>query len=451
MQMKHSIKLLTLLLAVIPFISCSSSDNDGGTVNETNITCSLDHIAASAYKKTYNIDVTCSRGEWTAYASPSDWMTVSVSGSNSKTGTVAVTVSDNTTADSRTGEVIVKSGTTRYSVPVTQAAPLKASASNVEFMSKGESKNVAITGNNNWTVSSSESWLTATKNNDSGITLTAVANQKLLSRTAKVIVTEGDGSGNLTINVSQESMSDENVTVPEGYKLVWHDEFTDGTTLNNDWTHEVQSSGWVNNELQNYINSNSVTNLSDGKLNITCYKGSDGKIYSGRVYAKVNTGWKYGYFEARIKLPKGKGTWPAFWMMPANNDYSANPWPGCGEIDIMEEVGVDANNISSTIHCSKYNNSNTAIEHASKLVDTAESEYHVYACEWTSDFISFMIDGVQILKYSNQGTKEAWPFNTEFYPILNLAWGGAWGGYKGVDETALPTTMKVDYIRVFQK
>ena len=449
--MKHSIKLLTLLLAVIPFISCSSSDNDGGTVNETNITCSLDHIAASAYKKTYNIDVTCSRGEWTAYASPSDWMTVSVSGSNSKTGTVAVTVSDNTTADSRTGEVIVKSGTTRYSVPVTQAAPLKASASNVEFMSKGESKNVAITGNNNWTVSSSESWLTATKNNDSGITLTAVANQKLLSRTAKVIVTEGDGSGNLTINVSQESMSDENVTVPEGYKLVWHDEFTDGTTLNNDWTHEVQSSGWVNNELQNYINSNSVTNLSDGKLNITCYKGSDGKIYSGRVYAKVNTGWKYGYFEARIKLPKGKGTWPAFWMMPANNDYSANPWPGCGEIDIMEEVGVDANNISSTIHCSKYNNSNTAIEHASKLVDTAESEYHVYACEWTSDFISFMIDGVQILKYNNQGTKEAWPFNTEFYPILNLAWGGAWGGYKGVDETALPTTMKVDYIRVFQK
>ena len=438
-------------MAVIPFISCSSSDNDGGTVNETNITCSLDHIAASAYKKTYNIDVTCSRGEWTAYASPSDWMTVSVSGSNSKTGTVAVTVSDNTTADSRTGEVIVKSGTTRYSVPVTQAAPLKASASNVEFMSKGESKNVAITGNNNWTVSSSESWLTATKNNDSGITLTAVANQKLLSRTAKVIVTEGDGSGNLTINVSQESMSDENVTVPEGYKLVWHDEFTDGTTLNNDWTHEVQSSGWVNNELQNYINSNSVTNLSDGKLNITCYKGSDGKIYSGRVYAKVNTGWKYGYFEARIKLPKGKGTWPAFWMMPANNDYSANPWPGCGEIDIIEEVGVDANNISSTIHCSKYNNSNTAIEHASKLVDTAESEYHVYACEWTSDFISFMIDGVQILKYNNQGTKEAWPFNTEFYPILNLAWGGAWGGYKGVDETALPTTMKVDYIRVFQK
>ena len=76
--MKHSIKLLTLLLAVIPFISCSS-ENGGGSVNETNITCSIDHISASAYSKTYNIDVTCSRGEWTAYASPSDWMTVIIS------------------------------------------------------------------------------------------------------------------------------------------------------------------------------------------------------------------------------------------------------------------------------------------------------------------------------------------------------------------------------------
>ena len=448
--MKHSIKLLTLLLAVIPFISCSSSDNDGGTVNETNITCSLDHIAASAYQKTYNIDVTCSRGDWTAYAS-SDWMTVSVSGSNSKTGTVGVTISDNTTSDSRTGEIIVKSGTTRYTIPVTQAAPLKASANSLELMSKGESKNVVITGNSNWTVASSESWLTATKGSNGELIITAVANQNLLSRTAKVVVNEGDGTGSLTINVSQESTSDDNVTVPAGYNLVWHDEFTDGTTLNNDWTHEAQPSGWVNNELQNYVNSNSVTNLSDGKLNITCYKGSDGKIYSGRVYAKVNTGWKYGYFEARIKLPKGKGTWPAFWMMPVNNNFSTNPWPGCGEIDIMEEVGVDANSVSSTIHCTKYNNSNTSIEHATKFIDTAESEYHVYGCEWTADFIRFMVDGVQILKYNNEGTKEAWPFNTAFYPILNFAWGGAWGGYKGVDETALPTTMKVDYMRVFQK
>lgn len=448
--MKHSIKLLTLLLAVIPFISCSS-DNGGSTVNETNITTSIDHISASAYSKTYNIDVTCSRGEWTAYASPSDWMTVSVTGSNSKTGTVAVTVNDNTTTDSRTGEIVVKSGTVRYTIPVTQAAPLKASVNNLELVSKGESKNVVITGNNNWTVSSSESWLTATKGSNGELTITAVANQNLISRTAKVVVNEGDGTGSLTINVSQESASDDNVIIPAGYKLVWHDEFNDGTTLNNDWTHESQPSGWVNNELQNYINSNSVTNLSDGKLNINCYKGSDGKIYSGRVYANVSTGWKYGYFEARIKLPKGKGTWPAFWMMPSNNNFTTNPWPGCGEIDIMEEVGVDANIVSSTIHCTKYNNNNTAIEHASKLVDTAESEYHVYSCEWTPDFISFMVDGVQILKYNNDGTKEGWPFNTEFYPILNLAWGGAWGGYKGVDETALPTTMKVDYLRVFQK
>ncbi|MFW9601908.1 MAG: BACON domain-containing protein, partial [Prevotella sp.] len=273
--MKHSIKLLTLLLAVIPFISCSS-ENGGGAVNETNITCSIDHISASAYSKTYNIDVTCSRGEWTAYASPSDWMAVNVSGSNSKTGTVAVTISDNTTSDTRTGEIVVKSGTTRYTIPVTQAAPLKASVNSLELMSKGESKNVVITGNSNWTVSSSDNWLTATKGSDGQLTINATANPDLLSRTAKVLVSEGDGTGSLTINVSQESASDDNVTIPDGYNLVWHDEFNDGTTLNNDWTHESQPSGWVNNELQNYINSNSVTNLSDGKLNITCYKGEDG-------------------------------------------------------------------------------------------------------------------------------------------------------------------------------
>ena len=106
--------------------------------------------------------------------------------------------------------------------------------------------------------------------------------------------------------------------VPYRYILNWNDEF-DGLSLGADWTHEVQPSGWVNNELQNYVNGSyngqRVTEVSDGTLKITARK-IDGKIYSGRLYAKVSQGWKYGYFEARIKLPKGRGTWPAFWMMP---------------------------------------------------------------------------------------------------------------------------------------
>ena len=131
---------------------------------------------------------------------------------------------------------------------------------------------------------------------------------------------------------------------PDGYSLVWNDEFDTGNELNSEyWTHEVKNAGWVNHELQNYVNhitpgGSYVTELRDGKLRITCLK-EDGKIYSARVYAKLREGWTYGYIEASIKLPKGKGTWPAFWMMPVN--FTA--WPDDGEIDIMEEVGYHPN------------------------------------------------------------------------------------------------------------
>ena len=249
------------------------------------------------------------------------------------------------------------------------------------------------------------------------------------------------------------------IEVPDGYHLVWHDEFEEGTTLNpSDWTHEVKGSGWVNDELQNYVNhqtssGKAVTEIKDGSLHIHCFK-EGGKIYSGRVYAHVNTGWQYGWFEARINLPKGKGTWPAFWMMPVNNDWNTNPWPMCGEIDIMEEVGCVPNEVSSSIHTQDYNHTkNTQKTHAMKLAN-AEGEYHVYALEWTEDAITTYVDGkVQLsVKKSEIGSgHNQWPFHYAFYPILNLAWGGSWGGMYGVDESALPVTMSVDYVRVFQK
>ena len=135
-------------------------------------------------------------------------------------------------------------------------------------------------------------------------------------------------------------------------------------------------------------------------------------------------------------------------MMPVN----FKSWPGDGEIDIMEEVGYDANVVVSTIHCNKYNNGGTAIESARKSVPTAQSNFHKYAVEWTNDYMTFYVDGEKILTYNNDGSgKDAWPFDAAFYPILNLAWGGAWGGQQGLDESCLPATMEVDYVRVFQK
>lgn len=248
------------------------------------------------------------------------------------------------------------------------------------------------------------------------------------------------------------------MVIPEGYELVWNDEFNEGSELNStDWRHEVQKSGWVNHELQNYVNGSAdgkrVTEIADNRLYINCFKGSNGKIYSGRVYAHETQGWLYGIFEARIKLPKGKGTWPAFWMMPCNNDFVANPWPKCGEIDIMEEVGVNPNYTSSSLHTEKFNHVKGTQITKERLTAGAEDGFHVYRLEWTPDYIKTYVDGKELLNFNNDGKNDvgSWPFNKPFYVILNLAWGGDWGGMKDVDESALPVQMEVDYVRVFQK
>ena len=336
---------------------------------------------------------------------------------------------------------------------------IEVSPADLQFAAAGEEKTIRIKAAAAWALKDDgQTWYSLSANSgyvgESVVKITALKNSEEKERSAILSFTSGTNYKQEYL-LKQSKGAIENY-VPEGYSLVWQDEFNEGTTLGDDWTHEVQKSGWVNNELQEYVNGSvsgkRVTELVDGKLNINCFKASDGKIYSGRVYANVNTGWLYGYFEARIMLPKGKGTWPAFWMMPVGNNYSTNPWPGCGEIDIMEEVGVDANIVSSSIHCAAYNHTINTQKTASRNIGTAESEFHVYACEWTPDYLKFFVDGTELMTFKNEGSgKNVWPFTYAFYPILNLAWGGDWGGYKGVDESALPITMKVDYVRVFQK
>jgi len=136
-------------------------------------------------------------------------------------------------------------------------------------------------------------------------------------------------------------------------------------------------------------------------------------------------------------------------MMPKN--YTA--WPDDGEIDIMEEVGYDPNVILSTVHCKAYNHSIGTQKSGTIKVPTAQTEFHVYAVEWTEDFIKGYVDGKCYFTFDNdkKGNKNTWPFNTAFYLKLNLAWGGDWGGAQGIDESALPATYEIDYVRVFQK
>lgn len=259
----------------------------------------------------------------------------------------------------------------------------------------------------------------------------------------------------ITLQAAADSHS-EPVTAPEGYRLVWHDEFNGDSLDASVWTHEVKPSGWVNNELQNYVdtrhNGKRVTEVSDGLLRITAFKEGD-KVYSGRIYAKVDSGWRYGVFEARMKLPKGKGTWPAFWMMPVRTPGERQRWPRCGEIDIMEEVGFNPDYTSSSIHCESYNHVRKTQKTAERLTEGAESGFHVYRLEWTEDYIRTFVDGEELFFFQNDGKGDpaTWPFNKPFYPILNLAWGGMWGGAHGVDDSALPAVFEIDYVRVFQK
>ena len=346
---------------------------------------------------------------------------------------------------------------------------LSCSQTSIEAPATGGTYTVAVASSTGgWTATADEnsnSWVKVNASNTDKatgiISVTVDENTGKEARNGGINVKSG--SKQVSINVTQAGktvtpIEGGEMVIPEGYKLVWNDEFNEGSELNStDWRHEVQKSGWVNNELQNYVNGSAdgkrVTEIADNRLYINCFKGSDGKIYSGRVYAHETQGWLYGIFEARIKLPKGKGTWPAFWMMPCNNDFGTNPWPKCGEIDIMEEVGVNPNYTSSSLHTEKFNHVMGTQITKERQTAGAEDGFHVYRLEWTPDYIKTYVDGKELLNFNNDGKNDvgSWPFNKPFYVILNLAWGGDWGGMKGVDESALPVQMEVDYVRVFQK
>jgi len=322
----------------------------------------------------------------------------------------------------------------------------------ISIPATGGSQNIAVTANKNWTVSSDAEWCTPSpKSGGAGggtVSITASSNYTGTARSAEVTFTAG--STNKKCSVYQESAQMPDY-VPEGYSLVWQDEFeTSRMPETGKWWYETGKSGWGNNEIQNYVpgvvGQDTCALVSNGTLKIIAKKrGSD------VVSIRMNTieSWTYGYFEARMKLPAGKGTWPALWMLPKN----FTTWPGDGEIDIMEEVGYDPNNIVCTIHCKAYNHSIGTQKGATRRVPTAQTDFHIYAIEWTAEYIYGFVDGVRYFTFANDktGNKDTWPFNVPFYLKLNLAWGGNWGGAQGVDESVLPATYEIDYVRVYQK
>ena len=451
--MKNMIAM-SILSCVLTLCSCGGSENGPEVVKPSEVSCTPTSIEAPAVGGTFTVNVTAS-GEWTAYTENNDWVKVSTMGSASTKGTATITVAANK-GTARQAVVNIKSGTARQAVSISQQAPLQVSKSEIRMSSRGESITVNVDCPTEWTAIASDNWITTAKNGNQ-LTITATANEQKQSRNGKVTVKTDNEQAEIA--VIQNSAEDRDIKTPEGYALVWHDEFNEGTQLNSaQWEWENQNAGWVNNEKQNYrpgttaISGKHTTEIVDGFLHINCFKGDDGKIYSGRINAKNGgKGWQYGYIEARMMLPKGKGTWPAFWMMPISVDWTNEGWPKCGEIDIMEEVGCVPNEVSSSLHAEgHYHANNTQITKA-RNIGTAETEYHVYAIEWTADYIKTYVDGELLLSYNSDHTIRNYPYDKPFHIILNLAWGGSWGGMNGEDESALPLTMKVDYVRVFQK
>ena len=456
------ISKICLFMAALTLMSCSKDEKDivapsGGATTisikpETGV--DVQNLPSDASEFTLTV---LSDGDWNI-SSNSSWLTHSPSGGvKNKETAVKVKVAQNKEFEGRDGILTVKSGSKTETITVHQRSTdqIMLSTNSLTCGASESSITLTVNANSAWTATSDQSWCTLTpasgQNGETKVTVKTTENTSNAERKATLTFTAGDTS--VTAAVTQYS---DYIEVPDGYSLVWNDEFN-GSNLSSDWTYEVQGSGWVNNELQNYIRDSKdgkkTVELKDGMLNINCFKASDGKVYSGRIKAKESTGWKFGIMEARIKLPKGKGTWPAFWMMPCKVDWANEGWPKCGEIDIMEEVGANANYTSSSIHCASYNHTIGTQKTAERYTAGAEDDFHVYRLEWTENYIKTYVDGKPLLTFNNDGKGDVntWPFSKEFYIILNLAWGGDWGGYKGIDESALPTTMQVDYVRVFQK
>ncbi|WP_250432008.1 glycoside hydrolase family 16 protein [Pontibacter ruber] len=233
---------------------------------------------------------------------------------------------------------------------------------------------------------------------------------------------------------------------------VWADEFDNsGQPDQNKWGYDIGGTGWGNNELQYYTNSTSNANVADGTLKITARKeNKEGKEYtSARLVSKNKGDFLYGRFEIKAKLPTGRGTWPAIWMLPT--DWAYGGWPKSGEIDIMEHVGYDQNNVHITVHTEAFNHAKKTEKGKSKVIETASTAFHLYRVDWTPYAVRGYIDNLPVFEFINSGKGfEEWPFDKRFHLLMNIAVGGNWGGAQGVDPSVYPQTMEVDYVRVYK-
>jgi beta-glucanase (GH16 family) len=237
-------------------------------------------------------------------------------------------------------------------------------------------------------------------------------------------------------------------------KPQWSDEFDyTGLPDSKRWGYDVGGHGWGNNELQYYTKERAENaRVEGGHLIIEARKESfDNRPYtSARLVTKGRGDWTYGRYEIRAKLPKGRGTWPAIWMLASQSVYGSQFWPDNGEIDIMEHVGFDPGRIHANVHTKAFNHAIKTNKGDNRQVPDATDAFHTYRVDWTPAEMTFFIDDAAYFTFRNTGRGWAeWPYDKPFHLLLNIAVGGNWGGQQGVDDTVFPQQFQVDYVRVY--
>ncbi len=236
--------------------------------------------------------------------------------------------------------------------------------------------------------------------------------------------------------------------------ITWQDEFNGAAGTSVDpakWKFDLGGGGFGNNELQNYTNSTSnVAHDGQGNLVITARKENPNNAQcwygtcqytSGRILTADKFAQTYGRFEARIKIPRGQGIWPAFWMLGGNN------WPTTGEIDIMENVGKEPNTLFGTVHGPGYSGAG-GIGGNTVLGEPLANAFHTYGVEWSPNLIQWFLDGREYYRIDpSKINGNRWVFDHNFFMILNLAVGGNWPGSPD-GSTQFPQQMLIDWVRV---
>lgn len=233
-------------------------------------------------------------------------------------------------------------------------------------------------------------------------------------------------------------------------KLIWADEFNySGRLDTTKWNYELGNGcptlcGWGNNEEEIYTQQTENINVDNGLLKIKAVKLNN-QWTSARITTQKKVNFTYGWIEFRAKLPEGKGTWPALWLM--GEAKASKGWPDCGEIDIMEHVGRRPGIVQSALHTPSSFGETVNVD--STVIKSFHSDFHIYQAHWTPEKIEFLIDDQVYYTYQpTERNKKTWPFDAPFYVLINLAMGGGLGG--PIDPALTKAEFEIDYVRIYQ-